>query len=562
MSEPIKQKLFFCFALFFAFTCLVAQHRAGDLDSSFGIFGKAQQQVNPNLERSELPLSLVLDDGRMMMASALTTDTSAGLVLGLWLPDGRIDSSFGQQGRLFLPLNDLIWLRINGLKRQIDGRFLVSGFYIPRNPVSGLVSLPFLLNFDLNGQINLNYGPDGTGLFSLRPSQTTGMNFTSFMGLGVCGPWTYAVWDDGQTGHYFNPLRVIRLNINGQLDSTWGNHGILTLQRPDSGGVHHGHLATTHYDDLGRILILSTYSLLRYLPDGRFDSSFGQNGYVYMEDLNNFSATDQRPAYGTSLLCTDSAIFIKGYAGRHTDDYRFHRLYKLNWQGQIDSSFGRNGHTRIDFGLERDYPARILQQPDGRLVVGGTASQNFNGQLFFALQRFESNGEIDTSFGQNGRVLTQFFGNDDQNDQAFHLFWQSDGEKLVLLGLSFQPSLAQGNNMPMYFALARYHSRGSSDTTGIGTGFRGEGTPPSQVVRLLGNPVRGSNLALSFAAPLNELIRYEIYDLSGRSFGAEISVGGVSELNLAWPLGWGSGYYVLRLVGGAWEFSLPLVKLD
>ena len=51
---------------------------------------------------------------------------------------------------------------------------------------------------------------------------------------------------------------------------------------------------------------------------------------------------------------------------------------------------------------------QLLLQPDGKLVVAGEAG-TVNG-ADFALARYNADGTPDTSFGNGGRVVTDFFG--------------------------------------------------------------------------------------------------------------------------------------------------------
>ena len=70
-------------------------------------------------------------------------------------------------------------------------------------------------------------------------------------------------------------------------------------------------------------------------------------------------------------------------------------------------------------------------QSDGKIVLAGfTADSNFD--LDFAMVRYLANGTIDTSFGTNGKVITDFDGSD---DQGFSLIQQPDG-KLIAGGFS------------------------------------------------------------------------------------------------------------------------------
>ncbi|MGH7129666.1 MAG: Ig-like domain-containing protein, partial [Planctomycetaceae bacterium] len=100
--------------------------------------------------------------------------------------------------------------------------------------------------------------------------------------------------------------------------------------------------------------------------------------------------------------------------------------------------------------------ARDIRKSDGKIVAGGWAGPG--GPADFALARYEQNGDLDTTFGGDGKVTTGFgLGSDEINALAF----QSDG-KIVAVGL-------QGSR-GLRFAIARYGTDGALDTTFSGDG--------------------------------------------------------------------------------------------
>ena len=96
------------------------------------------------------------------------------------------------------------------------------------------------------------------------------------------------------------------------------------------------------------------------------------------------------------------------------------------------------------------------------MAVGESGDQSSFGNSLFALCRYNSNGELDSTFGINGKVLTSIR---TISDAAFSVGIQLDG-KIVLAGLSYHYS---NNELGPDFAVVRYNSDGSLDTTfGIG----------------------------------------------------------------------------------------------
>ena len=110
----------------------------------------------------------------------------------------------------------------------------------------------------------------------------------------------------------------------------------------------------------------------------------------------------------------------------------------------LDLSFGNRGLVQTDFGSRLDEASAVLIQPDGRLVVVGTAFM-FNAD--FGVARYNPDGTLDLSFGNNGTSTTNLL----INDFAGAGILQPDG-KIVVAGGS-------GRN----FGLVRYNTNGSLD---------------------------------------------------------------------------------------------------
>jgi uncharacterized delta-60 repeat protein len=124
--------------------------------------------------------------------------------------------------------------------------------------------------------------------------------------------------------------------------------------------------------------------------------------------------------------------------------------------GTLDSSFGTGGMVTTFFGGDGDDGHSIVVQIDGKLVVAGTTNAN-SPQADFALARYNSNGTLDPGFGTGGKVTTTF----NDFDAVGALALQSDG-KIVAAGMTVV-------NMAPNFAVARYNSDGTLDSTfGVG----------------------------------------------------------------------------------------------
>jgi uncharacterized delta-60 repeat protein len=96
--------------------------------------------------------------------------------------------------------------------------------------------------------------------------------------------------------------------------------------------------------------------------------------------------------------------------------------------GQLDPSFGGDGKVTTAFAGDAGANAAVVQ--DGKVVAAGSAMAGST--VDFALARYRRDGSLDRTFGTGGRVTTDFGGG---GAQATALVVQADG-KLVAAGLT------------------------------------------------------------------------------------------------------------------------------
>jgi uncharacterized delta-60 repeat protein len=206
------------------------------------------------------------------------------------------------------------------------------------------------------------------------------------------------------------------------------------------------------------LLVLWTYpghaKLEIAIYEGALDQTFGAGGMA----VNYFPGRDA--LVEAVAIQPDGKIVAAGFLEPDTTLIPYELvLARYNPNGSLDLSFGANGMVTDEhfagFG--------VAIQPDGKLVVAGMS--NASGPVsLFALARFNSDGSPDTSFGSDGKVLTDFGGVPitGANGVAFTPLILPNG-KIVAGGTV---SKADGKEA---IALVRYTPEGSLDTS-FGTG--------------------------------------------------------------------------------------------
>ena len=92
-----------------------------------------------------------------------------------------------------------------------------------------------------------------------------------------------------------------------------------------------------------------------------------------------------------------------------------------------------------DFGGPNDVALGVAVRTDGKIVAVGRGTT-------LALARYNSNGTLDTAFGNAGKVTTHFAGS--LVDQAFAVAIHPDGKAVVVGGADI--------NLVAQFRVARY----------------------------------------------------------------------------------------------------------
>jgi uncharacterized delta-60 repeat protein len=137
--------------------------------------------------------------------------------------------------------------------------------------------------------------------------------------------------------------------------------------------------------------------------------------------------------------------------------------------GDLDPTFGTGGKMTTNLngapGNQNDRVFALVIQSDGKMLVGGRHLTLGQFDLDFALVRYNADGTLDGSFGNGGKVTTDFNGR--TNDEASALVVQPDG-KIVAAGYCGPGNSScsePGTQQNRTFALARYNVDGSLDTS-------------------------------------------------------------------------------------------------
>ena len=139
-------------------------------------------------------------------------------------------------------------------------------------------------------------------------------------------------------------------------------------------------------------------------------------------------------------------------------DNRF-AVVRYNPGGRLDRTFSGDGVARVNFA-DWDSASDVAIQSDGKIVVVGWTLDIWSS---FAIVRFDPDRTLDTTFGDNGKVTTDFFPTSPYDTQAAYansVAIQEDGKIVVAGSVEIEEECGTKD-----FALARYNPDGTLDST-------------------------------------------------------------------------------------------------
>lgn len=120
---------------------------------------------------------------------------------------------------------------------------------------------------------------------------------------------------------------------------------------------------------------------------------------------------------------------MAGYT--YTGTYNNIALLRHTADGTLDTSFNTNGKVIKQIGSRNDIATDLKIDVTGKIVLSG-ASQcgSWPNNYYTSLLRYTSDGTIDTSFGDNGYVISNIAGSF-YNNRANSLIIQNDGKYVI-----------------------------------------------------------------------------------------------------------------------------------
>jgi uncharacterized delta-60 repeat protein len=414
----LMKKIILLLSVFF-YSIENIEAQSGVLDPSFGVKGIVKTDFgflyDYNYATSGKQI-LLQADGSMLLIVEAGFSANRQSYVAKRHSDGSPDISYGNNG-----FSDPVHIVDAHAAQQADGKIVITGVH------SGVYTVA---RINTNGTLDNSFDTDGM--------QTVGF-----------APDAIAVQADGKivvagsiSNGSDNGFILARYNSNGSVDNTFDGDG---SQTTDFGGDDFAASIALQSDS--KIVVTGQtfnagpdFATARYNTNGSLDNTFSGDG----KQITDVSTSDDIAK--AAAIQSDGKIVIAGYSWNGSTNQ--FSLVRYNSDGTPDNTFDGDGKQVANLGSE--YIAWSLAlQSDGKLLVAGYAFPG--GGADFAVARFNTNGSVDNSFGNSGKQITDFDGEDHANSIAV----KSDG-KIIVVG---------EQNDGSDFAIAQYTSGGILDNT-------------------------------------------------------------------------------------------------
>jgi uncharacterized delta-60 repeat protein len=258
-------------------------------------------------------------------------------------------------------------------------------------------------NAQTEGEFDDSFNGNGWVIENLHPTETA-----CDVVVQPDGKVIMAGSGGGNENHPF----LIRYNINGSRDNSFGTNGLVNLMFDVNGTIE----PSIQLNSNGQIYVSTSrddaegpFYLARLNSNGALDNSFGTGG-ILTDSVG--TGTDWEHV-GTMTLQPDGKILVSGYLDENSSGSLFDLwVIRYNTNGTRDASFGTGGLVRVNSlsasnnatpqSGDISDPNRILVQPDGKILIGGLFQSVTQLTQDFLLIRLNSDGSMDNTFGQYG----------------------------------------------------------------------------------------------------------------------------------------------------------------
>lgn len=370
-----------------------------------------------------------------------------------------LDTTFGVGGKVITP-GGVYQDVISSIALQPDGKIVASGESQGYSG-TGDVYQTVVFRYNSDGSLDSSFGTNGKVAFPYlfdHPDR-------SHLKLQPDGKILVAT-NEGASSNFYNFL-LVRLNSDGSFDTSFGTNGIVDTDFDTLGNSENIDRAIELQPD-GKIILAGensangfgntqyeNFAVARYNSDGTLDTAFGTNGRFEINIGSNSVSSYSIDGIYSVKLQSNGKIILGGYTdAQNTVEVDNFCLVRLNADGSLDTTFGTNGKVITSFGNNTGVSSLIVTTND-EIIAGGIVNFNSNSATKIGLAKYDINGNLNVTFGNNGKVITQI-NSTAMVDTIWDMALQPDN-KIVAAGYSVGSTVDA--------VLLRYNADGTLDTS-------------------------------------------------------------------------------------------------
>ena len=382
------------------------------LDSTFGTDGFAPAPLHDIWGATTLQA-----DGKIVSVTEGITDGT--IAITRHNSDGTLDATFGTGGSVEMVVSTTTSRMFpERVLIQPDGKIVIGG----------RTSFPlgaFLLRLNADGTADSTYGNGGIADLS---GISTDYRIND-LDLTPDGKVLAAV--TRSTNQVF---RVLRVNANGTVDTTFGTGGILAVTGDTTVAVAIETLPDGKFILVGsRIDVLT---VVRANADGSLDTTFGDAGRRLITWPSGFSTNQTVKLDPSGRIVIGATHDTSGVDGAAN-----FALARLTSGGDIDTSFDTDGIVITDVVNGRDDVSSSIEiDADGKIWMIGYADPEPGNNEILVI-RYHTDGSIDRTFDSSG--VFNFAGTGRAAQQSIGSVMQPDGSVVILSGSGNEHTLAR-----------------------------------------------------------------------------------------------------------------------
>ena len=324
------------------------------------------------------------------------------MFVGFAQDPGTLDETYGNGGTVdFNPTNNMdLQTKIHAQK---DGKILV----VSKSRKDGANYYVCITRQNSDGSIDETYGENGYAFFQYTMAS-------------INEPFASVLADDGMlyilchvyADNVMNKSCILCVDENGFANINFGDNGfaVSTIEDPraltmdSQGNIYVG--GAEYYVNGSKYDVATVQ---RFTPEGQLDSSWGDEGVVWLAEEGMSTYLYALDVNADDKLMVGATLYFQ----KEGFDWGVPvpKIYRANTDGSLDQTFADNGGLQLDLCEGNASVYSVDMQSDGKcLVLGYKDTSDVENDIFSTgsyIARITADGELDASFGDNGVVTME-----------------------------------------------------------------------------------------------------------------------------------------------------------